>query len=164
MTALRKPLLVIPSQINSGSADLYMLNLNLDTIMPTDTLAPTGARPSAGTMLTTWCIQFTYVFLKVSLAINSFVWFFWPDIFQNGRQDLKKSCGTLTVDIPLWTLEVLSLDKTDGISVVPAWLWGGMTLCINRTDKLGTFLSHNHEIIYPEWANITLMSWGRTVV
>ena len=77
----------IDDVFNPPRADLVYPGRNFVITKPTDVLAPNGARPSAGTMLTT---------TEISLDINKFAQLSIDQMIQNGRRDfaaLKKSCS-----------------------------------------------------------------------
>ena len=74
---------------------------DLVIIVPADDLAPKGARPSAGTALTTKFNMFSCRYLWLSWL---FIYFRWPDDFiQNGQRVLEKSRGTLGVNWSTWS-------------------------------------------------------------
>ena len=64
--------------------------------MSVDVLAPHGARPSAGTVMT---VQLHILSTKFTWLEVMSSYHFWPDdIIQNGRQDLEKFLGTPSVN------------------------------------------------------------------
>ena len=81
--------------IQPSSAGLvYIRDPNMVITVPTDGLAPNGARPSAGTVLTTER-KFSPFFQLSGLQIC----FHWSEhLIQNGPQDLAKYRSTLSIN------------------------------------------------------------------
>ena len=68
---------------------------NLVIIVPADALAPNGARPSAGTLLTTKLHKFSVKLLLLLMISNNF-----SGAIQNDRWNLGKSQGISSAHIP----------------------------------------------------------------
>ena len=73
----------------------YIKFLILVTEVPADALAPNGARPSAGTWLTTKLCMFYSKFPSLTWFLTASLWS--NVIIQNFWQDLDKSDGTTSV-------------------------------------------------------------------
>ena len=79
---------------SSNAGPMYIPDPNFITTMPADALAPDGARPSAGIVLTTKLERFSSTFPRLSLFRIPVLS---PDeVIQNGRRNLEKFRGTST--------------------------------------------------------------------
>ena len=74
--------------VNSAIVTVCLRDPNLLITIPAYALAPDGARPSVGTLLSTKL----GIFVLDSVNVSDFVLHFWPDdIIQNGQWNLTKS-------------------------------------------------------------------------
>ena len=79
-------------------------NLNLVITVPADALAPNGARPSAGTVLTEKLAMFSLKFHWLSMILCT------GDIIQNDHRNPANSLATWGVKITLWMISYTVLD------------------------------------------------------
>ena len=90
----------INTLITSSAGPVYIRDPHPIIAVPADVLAPNGARPSAGTVMTGQLNIFLMKFLWLEVFLS---YHFWPDdIIQNERRDLGKSLGSSNVNI--WRL------------------------------------------------------------